>query len=340
MIINTGLGANSYDIVIERGAIKRAGELINLDRNVLVVTDSGVPAEYAQIVADMCRNSVKVVIAEGEQSKNFDNYKLLLETMLKNDFTRSDCVVAVGGGVVGDLSGFSAATYMRGIDFYNIPTTVLSQVDSSVGGKTAIDFGSYKNTVGAFWQPKKVIIDPDVLKTLPVRQINNGLAESVKMAATFDEELFALLENENAVDNIDTIIAKSVEIKKRVVEKDERESGLRRVLNFGHTIGHAIESTSEPGSIYHGECVGIGMLPMCSDEVRGRIVKVLERLGLPVTAQFDSQKACEALLHDKKSNGSTVNTIRCDKIGTFYEEKISNEVLSDMIRKTARGEYI
>lgn len=340
MIINTGLGANSYDIVIERGALKRAGELINLDRNVLVVTDSGVPAEYADTIAAQCGNCVKVVIAEGEQSKNFDNYKLLLEKMLENDFTRSDCVVAVGGGVVGDLSGFAAATYMRGIAFYNIPTTVLSQVDSSVGGKTAIDFGSYKNTVGSFWQPKKVIIDPNVLKTLPVRQINNGLAESVKMAATFDEELFSLFENENAVDNIDTIIAKSVEIKKSVVEKDEREAGLRRVLNFGHTIGHAIESTSEPGSIYHGECVGIGMLSMCSDEVRMRIINVLKRLGLPVTAQFDSQKACEALLHDKKSNGSTVNAIKCDKIGTFYEEKISNEALSEMIRKTARGDYL
>ena len=179
-----------------------------------------------------------------------------------------------------------------------------------------------------------------MLKTLPDRQIKNGLAESVKMAATFDEELFKLFENETAADNIDTIIAKSVEIKKQVVEKDERESGLRRVLNFGHTIGHAIESTSEPGSIYHGECVGIGMLPMCSDEVRVRIINVLKKLGLPTTAEFDADRACEALLHDKKSNGSTVTAIKCDKIGSFYEEKISNGELADMIRNTAKGAYL
>lgn len=340
MDIHVSLKENSYDITIERGVMKKAGGLLNLDRNVLVVTDSGVPAEYSNIIALFCKNPVRVTIEQGEESKNFDNYKLLLETMLENDFTRFDCVAAVGGGVVGDLSGFAAATYMRGIDFYNIPTTVLSQVDSSVGGKTAIDFGHYKNTVGAFRQPKRVLIDPDVLKTLPKRQISNGLAESAKMAATFDEKLFSLFENGDIESNIDMIIARSVELKKDVVEKDEKEAGLRRVLNFGHTIGHAIESTVVPGTLYHGECVGIGMLAMSSDDVRKRIINVLNKLSLPVSADFDIDKACEAVLHDKKAVSGGARVIMCEKIGTFIEKKISNEELASLIRKTGEGEFI
>lgn len=339
MDIHVSLKENSYDITIERGVLNKAGGLLNLDRNVLVVTDSGVPAEYSELISSFCKNPVRVTIEQGEESKNFDNYKLLLETMLENDFTRFDCVVAVGGGVVGDLSGFAAATYMRGIDFYNIPTTVLSQVDSSVGGKTAIDFGHYKNTVGAFWQPKRVLIDPDVLKTLPKRQISNGLAESAKMAATFDEKLFSLFENGDIESNIDLIIARSVELKKDVVEKDEKESGLRRVLNFGHTIGHAIESTVEPGTLYHGECVGIGMLAMSSDDVRKRIINVLNKLSLPVSADFDVDKACEAVLHDKKAVSGGARVIMCEKIGTFIEKKISNKELASLIRKTGEGDF-
>lgn len=339
MDIHVSLKENSYDITIERGVLNKAGGLLNLDRNVIVVTDSGVPAEYSNIIASLCKNPVRVTIEQGEESKNFDNYKLLLETMLENDFTRFDCVVAVGGGVVGDLSGFAAATYMRGIDFYNIPTTILSQVDSSVGGKTAIDFGHYKNTVGAFWQPKRVLIDPDVLKTLPKRQISNGLAESAKMAATFDEKLFSLFENGDIESNIDLIIARSVELKKDVVEKDEKESGLRRVLNFGHTIGHAIETTVEPGTLYHGECVGIGMLAMSSDDVRKRIINALNKLSLPVSADFDIDKACEAVLHDKKAVSGGARVIMCEKIGTFIEKKISNEELASLIRKTGEGEF-
>ncbi len=338
MNIHVSLKENSYDIIIERGILNKAGEMLNLNRKVLVVTDSGVPCEYSKTIASFCANPVLITIEQGEESKNFDNYKLLLEKMLENGFTRSDCVAAVGGGVVGDLAGFAAATYMRGIDFYNVPTTVLSQVDSSVGGKTAIDFGHYKNTVGAFWQPKKVLIDPDVLKTLPRRQISNGLAESVKMSATFDEKLFSLFENGGIEENMDSIIARSVEIKRDVVEKDEKEAGLRRVLNFGHTIGHAIESTVEPGTLYHGECVAIGMTAMCSDEVRGRIVNVLTSLALPVFVNFDIDRACEAVLHDKKAVSGGARVIMCDKIGAFIEKKISNGELTTLIRKTGEGE--
>ena len=251
--------------------------------------------------------------------------------MLENGFTRTDAVVAVGGGVVGDLSGFAAATYMRGIDFYNVPTTVLSQVDSSVGGKTAIDFGAYKNTVGAFYQPKKVIVDFDTLKTLAPRQVSNGLAESVKMAMTFDRELFEMIEKEDVYKNIEKIIVRSIELKKDVVEKDEKESGLRKVLNFGHTVGHAIESSFEGGETYHGECVGIGMLALCEGDVKERLKSVLQKLSLPTSVSFDKDRAMKSIMHDKKFAGDKITLIKVDEIGSFRTEICTKDELAKII---------
>lgn len=338
MIIDVKLGENSYEIVVERNCIDKASELINLDRKVLVVTDSGVPEEYSKKVASQCKSPYIVCIQQGEKSKNFDNYKLLLETMLKNEFTRTDAVVAVGGGVVGDLSGFVASTYMRGVDFYNIPTTVLSQVDSSVGGKTAIDFGSYKNTVGSFYQPKKVLVDLETLKTLPERQISNGLTESVKISMTSDKELFDIFENGKIEENLDKIIIRSIELKRDVVEEDEKETGLRKVLNFGHTIGHAIESCFENSEMYHGECVSVGMIPMCDEKIRERLKNVLKSLSLPTEVLFDTDKVCENVKHDKKFDGNQITVIKVNEIGSFVMKKISKEEMIDMINNLKGGE--
>lgn len=313
MIIPVKTENGGYNIYLERGALNRAGEYFNLDRNVLIVTDDGVPREYAETVAAQAKESITVVFPQGEASKNFDTYKSILEALVHGDFTRTDCVVAVGGGVTGDMAGFAAATFMRGIDFYNIPTTVLSQVDSSVGGKTAIDFDGYKNIVGAFHQPKGVIIDPDTLKTLPERQISNGLAESVKMALTHDAELFAMFEDDNF--DIDAVIERSIKIKRSVVEADEKESGLRKVLNFGHTVGHAIESNTP--TLYHGECVALGMLPMCSDKVRKRLIPVLKKLNLPCKMDCDTQKIIDTMSHDKKMAGDMISVIRVENAGKF-----------------------
>ena len=242
MIIPVKLPAGSYKITLSRGALQRAGELGGLNRKVLIVTDSGVPASLAKSVARQCRQPVIVTVPAGEGSKSLQGFGSLCQSLLDNGFTRSDCVVAVGGGVVGDLAGFAAASFMRGIDFYNIPTTLLSQVDSSVGGKTAVNFGGIKNIIGAFYQPKAVLIDPDVLAPPSPRHLAHGLAEAVNMALPLDATLFGLLERGDIPENIETVIARAVACKARVVEADERETGLRRVLNFGHTIGHAIES--------------------------------------------------------------------------------------------------
>ena len=317
MIIPVNADNGCYDIVLERGSLKKAGQLLELDRRVLVVTDEGVPPEYAGCVAGQCKEPIVVTVPRGEGSKSFEQLERLLSAMLEASFTRGDCVVAVGGGVVGDLSGFAASCYMRGIDFYNIPTTLLSQVDSSVGGKTAVNFGGVKNIVGAFYQPKKVIIDPETLKTLERRQLMAGLAEAIKMAATSSAELFELIENSEDLDaDLPEIIRRSLCIKRDVVEQDPKENGLRRILNFGHTVGHAVEGFNK-GKLLHGECVALGMPPMCSGEALERVTKVLKKYGLPTEIEQSADELMPYLKHDKKMTADLVKVVLVDKIGQF-----------------------
>ena len=317
MIINVKTSGGSYNITLKRDALNEVNKILNIKGKALIVTDSGVPRAYIETLANQIENSIIYTFPQGEKSKNFETYSALLKTLAENKFDRKDCVIAVGGGVTGDMAGFTAATYMRGISFYNIPTTLLSQVDSSIGGKTAIDFEGYKNLVGAFYQPEAVIIDPNVLKSLGERQFNNGLAEVIKMAATSDSDLFHLLEKNDAKDIIEVVIEKSLLIKKAVVEEDEKETGLRKVLNFGHTMGHAIETVTGLDELYHGECVALGMMYMSSGEAKERIKNLLVKNNLPTSADFDTEKVFEALQHDKKAAGSGVNTVFVNKIGEF-----------------------
>ena len=332
MILHLDLPQNGYDIILERGALARVGELLKLDRRVLIVTDEGVPAEYAASVAAQCKQPTIVTVPMGEGSKSFAVLEQLCRAMLEAGFTRSDCVVAVGGGVVGDLAGFAAASFMRGIDFYNIPTTVLSQVDSSIGGKVAINLDNIKNIVGAFHQPRRVVIDPEVLKTLPKRQIANGLSEAVKMSLTSDAELFAIFEAGRAEAEIDTVIERSLCVKKYVVEQDEKESGLRRILNFGHTLGHGIEAAEDLHGLYHGECVALGMLPMCAPDVRARLVRVLESLGLPTKMEQNLEEVLENASHDKKCEGGDISVIRVETVGSFEMLRMPMEEWKNEIR--------
>ncbi len=335
MIISVKTASGGYDILLERGALKKADKHFSLDRRVLIVTDSGVPAVYAQTVAEKCKYPHIVTIPQGEKSKNSDNFLLLLKNLSDFGFTRTDCVVAVGGGVVGDLAGFAAACYMRGIDFYNVPTTLLSQVDSSIGGKTAIDFCGYKNIVGAFWPPKAVLIDPDTLLTLPKRQISNGMAEALKMALTSDSELFEIFEKGEAFHRIDTVIERALLIKRWVVEQDEHESGLRKILNFGHTLAHAIETAHCMEDYYHGECVALGMLPMCSSAVRERLIPILHQLELPTVITAGPEQLAAAVSHDKKAQGSDITVIYVETVGSYTMKKMPITQLAELIRKAA-----
>lgn len=328
----------SYPVICENGALRRAGEMLARYPRVLIVTDSGVPAEYVRTVASTCREYVISRFKAGENSKAFRTYSRIISSLLKHKFDRCDCIAAVGGGVCGDLAGFAAATYMRGIDYYNFPTTLLSQTDSSVGGKTAINYAGIKNSVGVFWAPRGVVIDPDTLSTLPKRQVRAGMAEIIKMAATCDEDFFSDLEKADprVLPDAD-LISRSVNIKKSVVERDERESGPRRVLNFGHTVGHAVESAAK-GRLLHGECVGIGMAVTSSPEARKRLLPLLERFGIPtkipggLAGSVTVGALAEAMEHDKKRTGDNVVAVLLDEIGKYEFRTMNTDELLRMTK--------
>ena len=323
------LGERSYNITVGSGLLAHADRYFKLDRRVLIVTDSNVPREYSRAIAKKCLDARIISFPQGEESKNLGTFSSICKQMLEFGLQRKDAVVAVGGGVCGDMCGFAAATYMRGIDFYNVPTTLLSQVDSSIGGKTAVDFCGVKNILGAFYQPKAVIIDTDTLKTLDERQVSAGKAEIIKMALTSNAQLFEFIENFGFTEeNLTYIITEALKIKKQIVEADEREGSIRKILNFGHTFGHGIEASSD---YLHGECVALGMIPMCSAEVRARLIPVLNKEGLPTVFLADLGAALDYMRHDKKGNGSGVDAVLVDKIGEGYVKNLSFEELEAQI---------
>ena len=329
MIIKMNLGMNSYDIVVERGILEKAGQLLNLNRKVLIVTDDGVPTEYSRCVAAQCKDAYIQCVCQGEQSKGFETYQKLLSFLLKSGFSRGDCVVAVGGGVVGDLSGFVAATFMRGIDFYNIPTTLLSQIDSSIGGKTGINYQGIKNVIGTFYQPSLVLVDFDLLNSLDQRHFNNGLVEALKMGYIYDSTILDLFEGD--IDsNLEDIINKSIIGKKYYVEQDEKEENIRKILNYGHTFGHGFESLGGfSDKLYHGEAVALGMLVVNED--KDNLSKYLEKLNIKYDFDFDKEKLMESVLQDKKIDGDYIDLIKVDQISEGYISKTSLNKLNEIL---------
>ena len=326
--LTMNLGERSYDIIVKSGSLENLYQFARLDRRVAVVTDSGVPAQYAQMVADQCKDAHIITVPQGEASKSFKILESVLKQMLEFGMGRGDLVIAVGGGVVGDLAGFAASIYMRGIDFINCPTTTLSMIDSSIGGKTAVDLGDTKNIVGAFWQPKLVIVDPDTLSTLPRRHFINGLAEAVKASLLADPELFAIFENGDVDAQIGEIICRSLRFKKGIVEQDETEHGMRKALNFGHTIGHGIEAVRgvrgrRTTGLYHGECVALGMLPMIEDTALLKRTRAIYRaLGLPTRAGANKEKVLAYMQHDKKARGDHITVIKCPGLGCWRADSL------------------
>ena len=338
-VIPVSFGDRSYDIHIKRGSLDRAAEIFGIkDRYAFIITDDGVPGEYAKAVAGGFDRSYIYTIPSGEESKSLSVFGEITAKMLELGFGRGDIILAVGGGVVGDLSGFVAASYMRGIDFYNIPTTLLSMVDSSIGGKTAVNHGGAKNIIGAFYQPKGVLIDVDTLKTLPERHKANGLAEAIKMAATFDKELFSLLEDAIALeDALEDVIIRSIRIKREVVEADEREGGIRKILNFGHTFGHAVEAATNMEKLYHGECVAIGMMAVSEGETQKRLERVLKKYNLPTKYMGDADEALKLIKSDKKRTGEFIDAIFAPEIGKAEIRRVSTEDFGETVRRNLGG---
>lgn len=317
MEMNIQLAERTSRIYIERDCRLHLEKYISLDCKVMVITDEGVPKQYHEEVLKQCKNGYLFVAKQGEETKSLEVYKQILQKLLALDFSRKDLIIALGGGVIGDLSGFVAGTFKRGMRFASIPTTTLSQIDSSIGGKVAVNMGEVKNVVGTFYHPEAVLIDLNTLSTLSERHYNNGLVEAVKAGLIGDAELFELFEKTGHIENdLEEIIVRALQVKKNVVEQDEKEENLRKILNFGHTIGHAIESIYHLEGYYHGECVGIGMMMILEkEEIRERLRKVLCKLNVPLSASYDVEEVIHFIKKDKKANGKYVTVVQVDKVG-------------------------
>jgi 3-dehydroquinate synthase len=338
-------GNNGYEIIIENSVIELTGEYVRKVTNAkkaLIISDSNVMPIYGERVKNsLAKNGFEVfsfAFPAGEASKTLDTVSDMIKALCQAQLSRNDIVVALGGGVTGDMAGFASAIYLRGIDFVQIPTTLLSQVDSSVGGKTGCDLPFGKNLVGAFHNPKLVLIDPETLKTLPARYMNDGMGEIIKCGCIRSASLFEKLENcENFGDILAHAIYECVDIKRRVVENDFTEKGERMLLNFGHTLAHAIEKHYNFTGIAHGEAVGIGMLKITrASEKKGytqkgcaeRIENLLKKFGLPTTCQGDINTLCEIMLHDKKRRGNTLNLVLLKSIGDSFIESYPTKGLA------------
>lgn len=328
--------SSSYSIYIERGSIKNSGEIIakNLKINKLaIITDDIVDNLYYDTVEKSLINNgfdvCKFVFKNGEASKSSETLNNIYNFLCENNITRSDCIIALGGGVVGDISGYAAATFLRGIKYIQIPTTLLAQIDSSVGGKTAIDLPCGKNLVGAFKQPECVICDPDVLSTLSKEILSDGMAEAIKYGMIRDSKLFELISSHN-INNvhevIDEIIFKCISIKRDVVEDDEFDTGKRMILNFGHTIGHSVESFYNYEKYTHGSAVAIGMYIMTEKTCKKNILSLLENClksyDLPFSCDADISDLVKLCTNDKKRTSSDIHYIVCEQIGQAEIRKL------------------
>lgn len=350
------LGENSYEVLIGSGLLEEAGarlKAMGFSGKAAIITNPTVNGLNGGPLKDSLERSGLVAsileVPDGEDYKSLDSASKLYLQLGKMRAERQTPVVALGGGVIGDLAGFVAATYLRGVPFIQLPTTLLSQVDSSTGGKVAVDMATLKNRIGAFYQPKLVLADVSTLKTLPLRELQSGLAEVIKAAVIKDRDFFTFLEkNIEGVIGLDEallaeVVCRSVEIKAGYVEKDERDTGVRNVLNLGHTIGHAVESVSG-FSLKHGEAVAIGLVAVSRISQRmgiiteadfARIRMLLERVGLPVEMPaLDREKLLEAMGQDKKVRGGRVRFILPRTIGEVF---ITDEVSPILIREVLDG---
>jgi 3-dehydroquinate synthase len=346
--------ARPYDIFVGSGLIDKAGELsrkVNDGQKVLVITDSNVAPLYADKTAASYRlagySTEILVFPAGEQSKNLNTISSFYARLAKSGFTRGDLLVALGGGVTGDMTGFAAATWLRGIDFVQIPTTLLAQVDSSVGGKTGVDIPEGKNLVGAFWQPVLVLADTNTLDTLPDNVFSDGMAEVIKTAAIKDSTLFEILENQNAknLDNREQIISKCIDIKRGVVERDEREAGERKLLNFGHTLGHALEKYYNYSGLSHGFAVAVGMSIITEVSERHQLTEqgtalrlnsLLEKFHLPIDDPAPTEDYISGILLDKKRAGSNIDLVFLKNIGTSFVYPLPINNISEFIGMEGR----
>lgn len=353
-IIKVNLGVKSYNIEIAAGLLEKAGEKIrsiSSAQRAAIISDSNVDALYGARLQKTLEGSkfavTRIVFPAGEKSKCLAELAAIYDRLAEAGITRSDLVVALGGGVTGDLGGFAAATFLRGVDYVQVPTSLLAQIDSSVGGKVAVDLPAGKNLVGNFYQPKLVLIDTELLKTLPVRFLHDGLAEAIKYGCIRDKALFdkiaAMRNDGELLENAGSIVERCCAIKAEIVEHDEFDTGERMVLNFGHTVGHAVEKCCGFTDFTHGEAVGIGMvlltrqtekLGLTEPGTADKIAGVLKKYNLPVDAAYTNDELLQAVGMDKKKNGSSITLIVLKKIGESFLQKTSWQDLPEYIKRS------
>ena len=354
--LSVALPGRAYEIHIESGLLDRAGEYVRAvcprAGRLSVVTDSNVAPLYLKRVQDALASAgfavEGIVVPAGESSKSLAMLGQLYGQMLDFGLSRTDAVVALGGGVVGDLAGFAAATVLRGVDFIQIPTTLLAQVDSSVGGKVAVDLPAGKNLAGAFWQPKVVLMDPDCLNTLPDEVFSDGMAEVIKYGCIRDKAFFHLLDEcggrAGVMDRIEEVLYTCCAIKADIVRADERESGLRMLLNFGHTIGHAFEVAGNYEKWTHGQAVAVGMLwaarlgtalGITPERIEGRIADLLTKYGLPhhIPCPWDVME--HAVCRDKKRGDGGIRVVLLDELGSARTEEMPIPRLLEMLKQVS-----
>lgn len=344
--LNMNLEENSYSIFIEKGIMNKIGERISdiySGEKIVLITDDNVNKFYGDKICENIKKSgynvFKIVIKAGEKSKNINTLNKVYLKLAKFKITRSDLIVTLGGGVVGDLGGFAAATFLRGISYVQIPTSLLAQIDSSIGGKVAVDLEVGKNLVGNFYQPKAVFIDPLFLETLEKKFLHDGMGEVIKYGAIRDKVLFENLEkykdDYELIENIEYVIHTCCTIKKQVVENDEKDNGERMILNFGHTIGHAVEEFFNYEKFTHGEGVAYGMYAISKNSEKMGITKegtserlknVIKKYELPhVIGKIENEKIYEIASLDKKNRGSFINLILLKEIGDCFIKEIDNK---------------
>ncbi len=343
MIINVG----KYNIIIEKNSLENINNFINFSEfsNIIILTDENIVNNnwLEKLLYVLPKEVYNLIIKSGEKYKNLDTVANIWETMNNYKLDRKSLLINLGGGIVSDLGGFCASTYMRGIKFLNIPTTLLSQVDASVGGKTGFDYNSCKNLIGSFAEPYKVVIDSSTLSTLPEREFNSGMAEVIKYGIIYDKDFFDYLESENI--DIDYVIKKCCEIKADVVNKDFKEGGLRKILNFGHTIGHAIETLSleTKSPLLHGEAVALGIVAICyiaskigkiNDNNFERIKNILKKYNLQTSYNgLDIDEVYNFLFKDKKVVAGKVKFVLPNEIGNCsYDVELEENIIKDGIK--------
>lgn len=341
------LASREYEVIVGRHILRDAGkyitEALSGHPRLAIITDDRVDSLHGAALENaLCDfETVKFVFKNGEGSKNIKTYGEILEFLADNNITRTDAIVAFGGGVVGDMAGFAASTFLRGIRFIQIPTTLLAMVDSSVGGKTAIDLGAGKNLCGTFWQPSLVICDHSLLETLDDETFSDGMAEVIKYGVIRDRKLFDTLIETNVKADPEWVIARCISIKRDIVNEDERDTGVRALLNFGHTAAHGIEKLSDY-EITHGRAVGMGMviaargaerIGLCDESVVFDIIKALRLYGLTETCDFSANDLCTHSLSDKKRAGSSITLVLPERTGSCILKKIPIDNLCTFYEK-------